>query len=40
MNEPGKLDRWVRTWGWKIILVLVTISVLVRIWQMWMQRSL
>lgn len=40
MNEPGKLDRWVRQWGWKVILVLMAISVLARIWQMWMHRGL
>jgi hypothetical protein len=35
MREPGKLDRWVRTSGWKLVLVLMAISVLIRIWRMW-----
>jgi hypothetical protein len=35
MHEPGKLDRWIRQWGWKLLLVLMAISVLARIWQMW-----
>jgi hypothetical protein len=39
MNEPGQLDRWIRVWGWKVILVLMTISVLVRIWFMWAHGS-
>jgi hypothetical protein len=40
MGAPNRFDRWVWTWGWKIILVLLVISALVRVWQMWEQRSL
>jgi hypothetical protein len=40
MNEPGRLDRWMRTYGWRVILVLLVISTLVRIWQMWTQRGM
>jgi hypothetical protein len=35
MREPGQLDRWVRTWGWKVVLILMVIMTLVRIWKMW-----
>jgi len=40
MREPGQYDRWIRSWGWKLILILLTILVLMRIWMMWQGRSL
>jgi hypothetical protein len=40
MSGPNRLDQWMRAWGWKVIIVLMVVSALVRIWQMWEQRSL
>ncbi len=36
MREPGQLDRWVRTRGWKVVLILMVVMTLARIWQMWL----
>ena len=34
MSGPNGLDNWMRTWGWKVIIVLMVVSTLVRIWQL------
>jgi hypothetical protein len=35
VSDPRAFDRWVQRWGWKLILILLVISALARIWQMW-----
>ncbi len=39
MWQPGQFDRWVRTWGWRVILVLLVVMAIIRFWQMWPHRA-
>jgi hypothetical protein len=35
MSRWDAFDRWVRHWGWRVVLVAMVLSALVQVWRMW-----